>query len=570
MRKQWSVVGLERFRDLVRRVLRTHRSAVSEKPPYQRAESPIGISVGRSPTEWDTQLFKAESLAHYKPQPIMCKAYSLDCFKRPTRRALPYANMCKGFALKKSCFYFPTLPLLFLIAGCKLGPDYERPASAEPQQLLGASADANLDQLTTWWQKLDDPVLSELVTHGLTNSLSVQSGLQRIRQSRAQLAQVSAGLWPTLSGTSSFNYGRKFGEQSGAGYNATGAGIGGQWGGMFSGGFDATWELDVFGGVRREVEAREAEILGAYFSQHDIEVSLSAEIAMAYLNVRMLQDVLAVTRSNLVTQTQSADITRKRHEAQAVSGLDLANAEAQVFTTTAQVPSLEASLADMILQLELLLGEVPNTRKEHLLATDSFPQLPPELPSALPNEFLRRRADVRRAETALMAATARIGVAKADYYPRLSLIGAIGLSAPTTLNQWGALTETMRLGPRVTWNIFSAGRVRAQVEERRAQAEQALLTYQQTVLTAYQEAESAWQGYNQEALRSDTLDKSVEANQRAVRIAQELYREGQSDYMGVLIAERSLLAAQDAQARHRALLAQRLIAFYKALGGSPN
>jgi NodT family efflux transporter outer membrane factor (OMF) lipoprotein len=457
-----------------------------------------------------------------------------------------------------------------LVAGCKVGPDYERPETAEPQQFLGAGATStNLDQLADWWQKLDDPVLSELVSHGLTNSLTVRSGLQRIRQVRAQLMQANAGLWPTLTGTASYNHGRKFGDVSGIGYNATGAGIGGEWGGMFSGGFDATWELDIFGGIRREGEAREAEVLGTYFSQRDIEVSLSAEIALAYLNVRMLQDVLAVTRSNLTTQTQSAEITRNRYEAKAVSGLDLANAEAQVFTTTAQLPALEASLADMILNLEALLGELPNTRKGLLLETATFPTLPPELPAMLPNELLRRRADVRRAETAVMAATARIGVAKADLYPRFSLIGAIGLSAPSTVNQWTMLTESMRLGPRVTWNIFNAGRIQAQVEERRAQAEQAVLAYQQTVLTAYKEAESAWQGYNQETLRSDTLSKSVEANQRAVSFAQELFREGFSDYMDVLIAERSLLAAQDAHARHHTLLAQKLIAFYKALGGSP-
>ena len=464
---------------------------------------------------------------------------------------------------------FLMLWALLMLSGCKLGPDYERPEFAEPQQFLGAGgANANLDQLTAWWQKLGDPVLSELVGHGLTNNLTVRSGLQRLRQVRAQLAQANAGLWPTLTGTANYNHGRKFGVQSGVGYSATGAGIAGDWGGTFAGGFDATWELDVFGGVRREVEAREAELLGSYFSQHDIEVSLSAEIAMAYLNVRMLQDVLAVTRSNLTAQTQSADITRLRHEARAVSGLDLANAEAQVFTTTAQIPALEANLADMILHLEVLLGELPNTRKEQLVATGSFPQLPPELPAVLPNELLRRRADVRKAEMAVVAATARIGAAQAELYPRFSLIGAVGLSAPSTLSRWTDFTESARIGPRVTWNIFSAGRIRAQVEERRALMEQSVLAYQQTVLNAYQEAESAWQGYNQEALRSDSLAQSVEANQRAVRIAQELYKAGHSDYMEVLIAERSLLIAQDTQARHRALLAQRLVTFYKALGGS--
>ncbi|MCL1920319.1 MAG: efflux transporter outer membrane subunit [Kiritimatiellaeota bacterium] len=465
--------------------------------------------------------------------------------------------------------YLTTAPLLLLLfAGCKLGPDYERPHLDEPQSLLGDTASGDLDQLADWWQKLGDPVLAELVTHGLTNSLTVQSGLQRIRQVRAQLAQSSAGLWPSLTGGASYSPGKKYGELSGAGYNATGVPSDGSWGGTFAGGFDATWELDIFGGTRREIEAREAEVAAAHFSQRDIKVSLSAEIATAYLNVRMLQDVLAVTHANLTAQTQSADITRKRHEAQSASGLDLANAEAQVFATTAQIPALEASLADMILYLEALLGELPNTRKEHLMDTASFPQLPEALPTMLPNELLRRRPDVHQAEAALVAATARIGAAEAELYPHFALIGAIGASMPTPMHQWSAFTETLRIGPRVSWNIFSAGRVRAQVEERKALAEQAALAYRQTVLTAYREAESAWQGYNQESLRSDALGRSVEASQRAVRIARDLYANGYSDYMEVLIAERTLLTAQDALARHRALLAQKLIALYKALGGS--
>jgi len=463
---------------------------------------------------------------------------------------------------------------LIAVPGCKLGPDYQRPVTQEPANFLGATqtvsaaVSTNLTQLRNWWLTLNDPLLAELVTRGLTNNLSIQSGIQKIRQSRAQLAQANAGLWPTLTGTSSFNYGKKFGDASGVGYSATGAGIAGEWGGTFSGGFDAAWELDIFGGYRREIEARESEYEGMHYTQRDLEISLASEIALHYLSIRMLQEAIAVTQSNLVTQSQSADITRKRHKAKLVSGLDLANAEAQVQMTTAQLPTLQAALAEYILNLENLLSEQPNTRKAQLLDTATFPTLPAGLPTTIPNELLRRRPDIRQAETVLKAATARVGVEEAELYPRLSLIGALGASVPYSPNTWGDFTESLRLGPRISWNIFNAGRVKARIEERKALVEQALLAYQKTVLNAYNEAEKAWQNYNEEVKRAAPLQQAVQSNQRAVRIAQGLYKAGYSDYTEVLIAERSLLAAQDLEVRHRTLRAQKLITFYKTLGGS--
>jgi NodT family efflux transporter outer membrane factor (OMF) lipoprotein len=464
--------------------------------------------------------------------------------------------------------YFSLLTSLFLLSGCTLGPDYKKPEVAEPKEFLATGSTNRTEQLVQWWQKLNDPVLSGLVSAGLINNLTIQTGLQRVRQSRAQMLQMKAGLWPSLTGAANYNYGRKLGNQAGVGYSATGSGIGGEWGGTFAAGFDATWELDIFGGTRREIEAREAELVAMHYTQRDINVSVAAEIAMAYLNVRMFQSIIDVTQSNLVTQTQSAQITRKRHQAKAVSGLDLANAEAQVLSTTALIPSLQSGLANGILQLELLLGDVPNARKAQLVSSATFPALPAALPSMLPNELLRRRPDVRKVEEAVKAATARIGVAEAELYPRFALIGSIGASLPTTgLDRWSMLTESVRVGPRVSWNIFSAGRIRAQVEERKAQTEQAVLAYQQVVLKAYNEAESAWQTYNQEASRGDTLQRAVEANQRAVHIAGELFKAGSTDYTEVLIAQRALLAAQDTQMRHRALLAQKVVTFYKALGG---
>lgn len=468
--------------------------------------------------------------------------------------------------MKAALFSYPVLAMLF--AGCTVGPDYQRPDVAEPETFLGEGRGAtNQVSLTGWWKTLGDPVLEGLVERGMTNNLTLQIGIQRIRQSRAQMMQSTSGLWPSLTHAANYNYGRKFGPPGGVAYSATGSGINGEWGGTFAGGFDATWELDLFGGLRREVEAREAEFSGMHYTQRDLEVSLSAEIAMTYLNIRMMQGLLEVTRSNLVTQTRSATITRKRHQAKMVSGLDLSNADAQLQSTAAQIPALEADLADRVLQLELLLGELPNSRKEYVLNASGSPVLPEALPRMIPNELLRRRPDVRKAETVLHAATARIGVAKADLYPRLSLIGSVGASVPSSVSTWNDFTESVRLGPRLSWALFSAGRIRAQIEEKRAVMQQAVFAYQQVVLTAYHEAESAFQGYHQEARRTAPLMDAVAANQRAVRLAQELYKAGYSDYTEVLIAERSLLATESEAVRHRAALAQKLIQFYKALGG---
>lgn len=455
------------------------------------------------------------------------------------------------------------LLMTIVVGGCKLGPEYRRP---DPPVPVESGRMASEEQLGRWWRNFNDPVLSEIIETGLTNSPTVQLAYQRVRQSRAQLKQGQSGLFPTLTGASSYNYGRKFGETGGIGYSATGSGIAGEWGGTFAGGFDAAWELDAFGGVRREIEAREAEFEGMNYLMRDAEVSLAAEIATGYFNVRMIQNVLGVTRSNLVTQTQSAEITRKRYRAKFVSGLDLANAEAQVSSTTAQLPVLESELADAVLRLEFLMGEVPGARREKLLGTETLPVLPEIVPELLSNELLRRRADVRHAETALQAATARIGVAKADLWPKFSLIGSVGVSSPDVV-AWDNWTESFRVGPSMKWNFFNAGRVRAQIEEREILAEQAVSTYRQTVLSAYSEAASALQGFRQETDRRAALSASVESNRKAARIAHELYKAGFSDYTEVLIAQRSLLIAQDLFARHEALLGQKLIALYKALGG---
>ncbi len=459
--------------------------------------------------------------------------------------------------------------MVAVLSGCRLGPDHVHPEFETPLD-VGVFATTNAAnpaaELSDWWRRLDDPVLSDLVTGCLTNNLSLRQGLQRIRQARARVYQARAGFWPEVTGTANYNYGRKYGELDGPGYSSTGSGIAGEWGGTFVGGFDAVWELDIFGGIRREVEARSADLAAVNYSQSDLEVSLAAEVASLYLDARMLQGVLNVTRSNLVTQTQSAEITRKRYRAKFVSGLDVANAEAQVSTTMAQLPALESSLTETVLQIEQLLGVLPNAYSLQILQSDTFPVLPLELPQVLPNELLRRRPDVRQAEMILAAATARVGVMESEIYPKFSLIGSIGVSSPD-IEHWTDFTDTVRFGPRFSWNIFNAGRIRQQVEERKAQMEELLLGYQKTVLRAYHEAESAWQSYTREMERSESLNNSVTFNQRAVKISQELYKSGMSDYMDVLIAQRSLLTAQDAYVRHQTLLARKLISLYKALGG---
>ncbi len=452
------------------------------------------------------------------------------------------------------------LSCLVLLAGCKVGPNYKPPETPVPDEWAGplppSPAEAEQD-LASWWTHFNDPALTSLIRGAVESNLDLRLAEARIRQGRAARGVAASGLGPTVDATGSFRR-----SQSPAAVDTRGPTRN-----LYQAGFDSAWELDIFGGVRRGVEAADADLLAAVEARHNILVTLAAEVAINYIDLRGLQQEIAIARENLKAQQHSADLTRQRFEGGFVSGLDVANAEAQVATTAAQIPVLEIAVQQTIYTLSVLLGREPGALLAELSVEAPIPAAPPEVPMIIPSELLRRRPDIRQAEAQIHAATARIGVAVADLFPRLSLSASIGRQG----NKFSSLDDSANrfwsLGPSVSWNLFATGRNLSNIELQKALEEESLITYRQVVLAALQEVENALIASAKEQEHREALIDAVTANRKAVGLATQLYTQGQTDFLNVLNAQRSLYISEDALARSTGTVSTNLVALYKALGG---
>ncbi len=455
---------------------------------------------------------------------------------------------------------------LALASGCAVGPDFHPPKMEVPRQWQGAAASPEGAQgestprtadLARWWQAFGDTTLSSLIERAIESNLDLALARARIRQARAARGIVASALWPQADGAAAYR--RRHAEGFGGVPPARD---------LFQIGLDAAWEIDVFGGTRRAVEASDADIQSAREDLRDVLVSLVAEMGSNYATLRGLQEEIAIARQNLAAQKRTADITRKRFEAGFVSKLDVANAEAQAATTESQIPRLESAAAETIYSMSLLLGQEPGPLTEELSTTSPVPATPPVVPVGLPSDLLRRRPDIRRAEARLHAATARIGVATADLFPKFSLTGAMGFSSTDlalALN-W-TQSRTWSFGPTVTWPIFQAGKILSNIEVQNALEEQAFINYQKAVLTALRDVETALVAYAKERERYSSLQDAVANNRQAVDLAMQLYVVGRTDFLNVLNAQRSLFLNEEALAQSSRTLTTSLISLYKALGG---
>jgi NodT family efflux transporter outer membrane factor (OMF) lipoprotein len=458
--------------------------------------------------------------------------------------------------------------LLLMLAGLGLsgcaavGPDYVPPATGvpagwarlDPATLPVAHAAASGD-LGQWWQSLNDPLLSELIDEALQASPDLRSAQARLREARARRAVAAAGQYPGVTASGSASRSRSS-EAAGSGVTRN----------FFSAGFDASWELDVFGGVRRSVEAAAADLESAVASLHDTQVSLASEVALTYVGVRAQQTRLGIARSNLASQSETLQLTDWRAQAGLVSSQDVEQARSNREQTRAQIPSLETSLAEAEHRLDFLLGRVPGTLHARLAATGELPAVPGRIAVGIPADTLRQRPDVRAAERRLAAETARVGVAEAARYPSFDLSGSIGLEA-LTLGGLGDSGAASSLLAGIAGPIFNAGRLRAQVEIQDAVREQAQVTYEQTVLAALQEVENALVALARNRERVEALAIAAESAGNAAQLARQRYSAGLIDFQSVLDTERSVLSTEDSLASSRADSVLALIRLYKALGG---
>jgi len=456
---------------------------------------------------------------------------------------------------------------LSLLAGCMVGPNYQRPEVQVPATWAGSTPPSvqpvQLDQkaLVYWWNVFGDPMLSSLVGRGVESNLDLKLAGARIRQARAARKGAQSAIGPTADATASYQRSQSPGVRTEG--LATGSGSEGPTSDQYQVGFDAAWELDIFGGVRRGIEAADSDLKAAVEARRSVLVTLSAEVARNYIELRGFQQRIAIARDNLMAQKHTAELTRQRFEGGFASGLDVANAQAQVASTASEIPLLEASARQSIYAISVLLGENPATWVQELSPVSEIPGAPPAVPLGLPSDLLLRRPDIRVAEAQIHAATARIGVATADLFPRFTISGTIGYQAsdPSSwFRFWG-------LGPSVTWRAFDSGRIRSNIEQQEALQEQSFLTYQQTVLGALQEVENALIASTKEEERRKALLETVAFNRKAVQLATILYTEGQTDFLNVLQAQRSLYASEDALVQSTRTISTNLVALYKALGG---
>jgi NodT family efflux transporter outer membrane factor (OMF) lipoprotein len=438
-----------------------------------------------------------------------------------------------------------------------MAPDTSMPQAWHTPEKSGLVGEPlNKGALACWWSILQDPVLTNLIESAVAENLGLKEARARVREARARRAISEAYRFPTIDAGGSARTSRSS-EETGSGSQRE----------LYAAGFDAAWELDVFGGEKRAVEAAGADLQASEEDLRDVLVSLLAEVALNYVELRSFQTRLSVAEANLDAQKETYNITRWRRQAGLTTQLDVEQAKYSLEQTRAQIPGLETGLAQAKNRLAVLIGQHPGSLRNTLAERKPIPVTPLEVAVGVPADILRRRPDIRRAERRLAAQTAQIGVATADLYPRFSLFGSIGLEALSLGNLFSLGSRTHGMGATIAWPLFDAGAIRSNIEVQSALQQQALIRYEAAILKALEDVENALIAYAKEQRRRQSLIEATEAARRAVDLAQKQYSSGLIEFGNVLIAQRSLLSLQDQLAVSEGGVTSNLIALYKSLGG---
>jgi multidrug efflux system outer membrane protein len=452
-----------------------------------------------------------------------------------------------------------TVLLGVALGGCALGPDYRRPGVPTPGAWRDATPHADPAALAdlSWWQLFQDEELKELVRVALQENKDLRIAVTRVDQARAvlgitradQLPRVDAGASATTNRTSETV--RPRGQGGEASVLSTTA--------------DLSFEIDIWGRLRRASEAARAELLASEEARHAVAMTLVSDVAAAYLQLRELDLELEITRRNVESRRQSLQIARERLGAGLTSALDLRQAEAELASTAAQIPDLERQIAQTENQLSILLGRNPGgVTRGRPLAGQTFP---PAVPAGLPSALLERRPDIRQAEATLVAANARIGVAKAAFFPQISLTGLFGVESGALSDLFTGPSRVWRFGPSAALPIFNAGRNRANLALTEAQQREALHRYEQAIQQAFREVEDALVAHRKAREALAEQDGAVRASREALAIAEFRYTSGLTSYLEVLDAQRTLLTAEVAQSRTLGAQLIAVVQLYRALGG---
>ncbi|SHM45942.1 efflux transporter outer membrane subunit [Phytopseudomonas punonensis] len=448
--------------------------------------------------------------------------------------------------------------LALAISACAVGPDYQAPQDAN---VVSAQATQNSYDTARfeaqWWQQFDDPTLNQLVEQSLQDNRELRVAYARLRAARSIRDDVANDRLPTVTSRASSEIGK--GQQPGVTEQRVNSE-------RYDLGLDMAWELDLFGRIQRQLEASEAQIEVAQADYQQLQVSLIAELVDAYGTLRGAQLRESIARSDLKNQQSSRDIIERRREVGMGSELDVLRSDARLAATEATLPQLQAQQVRARNRIATLLGQRPEQLSVDL-APRPLPAIAKALPIGDPTELLRRRPDIRAAERELAAATAQVGVATADLFPRVSLSGFLGFTAGRGSQLGSSAARAWGVAPTISWAAFDLGSVKARLRGAEADADGALAGYEQQVLLALEESENAFSDYGKRQQRLLSLVRQSEASRAAAAQAALQYREGSADFLVLLDAERERLAAEDSQALAEVELYQGIVAIYKALGG---
>jgi multidrug efflux system outer membrane protein len=453
---------------------------------------------------------------------------------------------------------------ILVFSGCAVGPNYHAPRTDV------SSTFANGDQTNLvsnavaveWWRGFNDKTLNRLVDLALATNQDLRIATARVREARALHTSAVADAFPVVTGVAGYN--KSVASAASTPFPLTRSQRELD---LYNVGFDATWELDIFGGVRRSIEAASAQVGAAEATRQDVQITLISEVARNYFELRGAQHELDVARQNAENQQATLEVSDARFKAGRTTAYDAESARAQLNATLAVIPPLEASVKHAIHRLSVLIGQQPDTLTAELVAPEPIPSFPPMVDIGDPASLLRRRPDIRAAERTLASATAGIGIQTASLFPRVFFNGNIGFAA----NQIGALgnpaTDTYSFGPQITWAALDLGHVKARINAAHARADAELAAYEKTVLLALEETENALVDFGKEATRRDYLRQSVRAAAAATELARQRYEGGVADFLPVLDAQRTQLLVEAQLAVSETRAATTLVAIYKALGG---
>jgi multidrug efflux system outer membrane protein len=456
-------------------------------------------------------------------------------------------------------------PVILLLAlGCSVGPDYQEPEtkSAAAYESAGKDGFSTDPALVAWWREFGDETLNKLIDRAVGGNRTVAAQAALLREARALYGLEIYDLAPTV--TAGGSYTRQMLS------NATflsGVPRPARTFGFFAAGFDATWEIDIWGKVRRSIEAASAEVGASEASRRDVLLSVMAEVARSYFEYHGARHRLEIARKNAQLQEETVRLTVARFEGGRGTELDVSSARADLHATLAILPPIEEEVLRAKNRVAVLLGEQPTGFAFESGAPGPRDALPKLVAIGKPEDLLRRRPDIRQAERRLAAATARIGVETADLFPRVTFSGNIGPQAPTIPGLFKSGAMAYSFGPSISWAAFDLGRVAARIRAADARAEAQLYLYEQTVLQALEETENALASYGREKARRDSLIEAVAASERAYELAEARYQAGAADFLATLVAQRTVLRLQLDLADSRTRTVTSLIALFKALGG---